>query len=176
MKNLIALSVALFFASSGLASPLTSASVSGGGVATAINVDGDPAFISVLVLSDDAVVVDLEHGSAAQNENVDIAFQYVNNTGMQYDALELALEPENEASFVSSPVLSFGGVFESAVRAGNPSEATLTTTVFSGVPTFFDISIDIPATARLTITPLVPEPGAGLIALGSVLWIRGRRG
>lgn len=174
MRSFIAIAVCLITGPLVSASPLTSIFVNGGSFATLIDVDADPAFVSMLTTSTADTFVSLTPPPAGTH-GVPIDFIVINNTGTDWVGLTFALTP-GTGTFTSAPSLSLGGAFMSSINGSSAENATLNAAFLSGQPTFFGVGLELSGASTLTLTPLIPEPvSAAVLSVSALGCCRRRR-
>jgi hypothetical protein len=151
---------------------VTDATVSGGSLSLGVELDSDPAGVSLLTGSVEPTVIDFTLDGEETSLGLTL-FQF-NTSSEAWIGLDFALDA---GRFTSDPSAAAGGGVGSR-KIGDDTRATLLAPIGIGSTflTNLDLSLGPGSGATLTVTPiLVPEPALGWGGVTTLLLSRGRR-
>ncbi|MEM8781716.1 MAG: PEP-CTERM sorting domain-containing protein [Planctomycetota bacterium] len=147
--------------------------VSGGSIATFIDLTTDPTLIGLFTSSLDDTFIDLTPVVIGA-QSASLTLTPLNGTSDNW--LGFSFMVDSGASFAAEPTLGPGEALGSI--APGSQKATLPIEVPAFTSTSFDLELNILGQTRLTVTPLVPEPATtallGLLALSGLRTGRAR--
>lgn len=156
-------------------SGVTGVAVSGGSVPLSVELGTDPAFVGGVTLSVDPTYLEFTKGPGPAD--FFFTLNQINSTATAWEGLEFSLDG---GSFNVPPVPTFPGLSlgdAGSVFGIDDTRARLLLGTGVGEPAFvnLDIALGGGTSAVLTVTPLVPEPGAaGLLGVTTLLLSRSR--